>query len=299
MIRCERASVERGGQLVLEAVSLQVRAGESWALIGAGGAGKSMLVAAAATAEPLHAGDILVEGRSVRRETEAVRRLAGYVPERLPDWPGLRAGEFLELFAAAAGLRGAELARAVGRGLDLAGLAGRGGVELESLDACRAKRLLVARGLGHDPRVLLLDDPFSGLDPDGRRDLERILSDAQLMGRTVLAAIDDARVPGCFTHLAMLAEGRLVAEGRNDPDTFAAGRHWRYALRVPGRADEAARAVEPLTVEAAASDGDTVVAVFDPSVVAAADLVAAVVRAGLPVDVAGYDPPWQAQLLDR
>jgi len=299
MIRFDRASVERGGGLVVEAVSLHVRAGESWALIGAGGAGKSMLLAAAATAEPLHSGDILVEGRSVRQEAEAVRRLAGYVPERLPDWPGLRAGEFLELFAAAAGLRGAELARAVARGLDLAGLAGRGGVELESLDACRSKRLLVARGLGHDPRVLLLDDPFSGLDPDGRRDVERLLGDAQLMGRTVLAAIDDARVPSCFTHLAVLAEGRLVAEGRNDPDTFATGRHWRYALRVPGRADDATRAVEPLTVEAAASDGDTVVARFDPSTVAAADLVAAVVRAGLPVENAGYDPPWQAQLLDR
>jgi len=299
MIRFERASVERGGQLVIEAVSLHVRSGESWALIGPGGAGKSMLVAAAATAEPLHAGDILLEGRSVRREAEAVRRLAGYVPERLPDWPGLRAGEFLELFAAAAGLRGAELARAVEGGLDLAGLAGRGGVQLESLDACRAKRLLLARGLGHDPRVLLCDDPFSGLDPAGRRDLERLIGDAQLMGRTVLAAIDDARVPGCFTHLAVLAEGRLVAEGRNDPDTFAAGRHWRYVLRVPGRADEAVRVVEPLTVEAAASDGDTVVAGFDPSAVAAADLVAAVVRAGLPVEAAGHDPPWQAQLLDR
>ena len=126
MIRCDRASVEQGGQLVLEAVSLHVRPGEAWAVIGVSGAGKSMLVAAAATVVPLHGGDILVDGRSVRRESEGVRRAAGYVPDRPPEWPGLRASEFLELFAVAAGLRGRALAQAVEKGLVLAALAGRG-----------------------------------------------------------------------------------------------------------------------------------------------------------------------------
>jgi ABC-2 type transport system ATP-binding protein len=297
MIRFDRASVEQAGQLVVEAVSLHVRAGEAWGVIGPSGAGKSLLLAAVATAVPLHAGEILVEGHSVRREAEAVRRAAGYVPDRPPEWPGLRAREFLELFAVAAGLRGRELEQAVARGLELAALAGRARDDLDSLDAGHSKRLLVARALLHDPRVLVLDDPFGGLDPAGRTVVERLVGDAQLMGRTVLAALDAAQVPDCFTHLAVLNEGRLGAAGRNDPATFAEGRRWRYQLRCPGRAEAATLALAKLSADVRAADADTVVAVFDPGRLAPAELVAAVVRAGLPVEAAGYDPPWQAQLI--
>jgi len=298
MIRCDRASVEQGGQLVLEAVSLHVRAGETWAVVGNAGAGKTMLVAAAATAVPLHAGDILVNGRSVRREAEGVRQIAGYVPEQPPDWPGLRAGELLELCGAAAGLRGEALGQCVEKGLAMAGLAGRGRDDIDTLGAGRLQRLLVARALLHDPQVLLLDDPFGGLDPTGRVAVERLVGDAHLMDRTVLAAIDDARVPACFTHLAVLREGRLVASGRNDPATFAEGRCWRFSLRCPGRAEDAARVIRGFGDDAHAVDDDAVVLRIDPAVVGPAEIVAAAVRAGMPVEAAGFDPPWQAQLLD-
>lgn len=298
MIRFDRASVEQAGQLVVEAVSLHVRGGEAWGVIGPSGAGKSLLVAAAATAVPLHAGEILVQGHSVRREAEAVRRVAGYVPDRPPDWPGLRAAELLELFAVAAGRRGRELEQAVAKGLELAAVSGRGGDDIDTLDAGHAKRLLVARALLHDPQVLLLDDPFGGLDPAGRAAVERLVGDTQLMGRTVLAAIDDARVPDCFTHLAVLREGRLIAAGRNDPATFAEGRRWRYQLRCPGRAEAAAVALRSLAADVQVADPDTVVTTIDPSCVSPAELVAAVVRAGLPVEAAGYEPPWQAQLAE-
>ena len=112
--------------MVVEAVSLQVRAGEAWAIIGRSGAGKSALIAAAATAVPLQGGDLFVQGRSVRREPEAVRHLIGYAPDRLPDWPGLRAAELLRLFATAAWLRGDAARQAVDKSLAMAGLTDRG-----------------------------------------------------------------------------------------------------------------------------------------------------------------------------
>jgi ABC-type multidrug transport system ATPase subunit len=298
MIQFDRASVERGGQIVVESLSCAWAAGRAVALIGRGGAGKTSLLAAAATALPLHAGDILVEGRSVRREPDAVRREIGYVPATMPDWPGLRAGEFLELFATASGLRGAAIYGAVDRGLALAGLAGRGGTALETLAAAQGKLLLVARALVHDPRVLLLDDPFAGLDPAGRTRVEQLIGDAQLMGRTVLAAIDAADVPACFTDLAVLREGRLVAAGEHDRRHFEAGRQWACRVVSPGHAEAAARVLAAVAVDVRAVDRDTVVLRSDPRRASLADLVAAVVRAGLPVDEAGFAPPWQAQLLD-
>ena len=113
MIRFERASIARGGEVIIDQLSLAVPPGQAAAVIGRSGVGKSSLIAAAATAVPLHAGDIFVDGHSVRGEAAAVRRLIGYVPDRLPGWPGVRVTEFLELCAAAGGLRGPSLTAAV------------------------------------------------------------------------------------------------------------------------------------------------------------------------------------------
>ena len=298
MIRFDRASVERGGQIVVEALSCAWPAGRAIALIGRGGAGKSSLLAAAATVLPLHAGDVVIDDRSVRREAAAVRGRIGYVPASLPDWPGLRADEFLELFATAAGLRGTSVCGAVDRGLALAGLGGAGDTPLEVLNAATAKMLLVARALVHDPRVLLLDDPFAGLDPAARTRVEQLIGDAHLMGRTVLAAIDDADVPACFTDLAILREGRLVATGANDRGAFQAGREWTFRLECPASAAAGVRVLTGITADARAIDDDTVLCRPDPRRATLADIVATLVRAGVPVEQAGFDPPWPAQLLD-
>lgn len=298
MIRFERATVGRGGHVVVEEVSLRVLPGQSCAVIGRSGAGKSSLLAAAATALPLHAGEILVDGHSVRREPETVRRAIGYVPARVPVWPGIRVDEFVELFAAAVDLRGDALRDAVARAVEMAGLANRGHEPLDALDDGHAKRLLVARALVHDPHVLLLDDPFAGLDPLERRDLEQIVADAHLMGRTVLAAVDDGDLPPCFTHLAVMRDGRVVAEGPADPAAFAAGRRFHYRLTCRGHAEDAARTIGTLAADVTAVDLDHVQVVADPAAVSPSRLVAEVVAAGIPVEAAGFHPSWTAQLLD-
>ena len=297
MIRCERATVERSGRVVVESLSLAVGHGQATALIGRTGSGKSSLLAAVATALPLHAGEILVAGRSVRGEPAAVRRAIGYVPDRMPAWPGLRAGEFLEAFAAAAGLHGERLAAVVRRGLERAGLATAGRTPVDALAAGHRKRLLLARALAHEPDVLLLDDPFGGLDPHERTDVTRLIGDTHLMGRTVLAAIDDADVPACFTHLAVLAEGRLVASGPATPEGIAAGRSWRCAMVCRGTAAAAARAVAGLVGETSVEDDDRLTFAVDPRRTSLGAVVAAAAQAGIAVESAGFDPPWPAQLI--
>lgn len=299
MIRCDRATVARAGVVVVEGLSLAIEPGQALAVVGRTGAGKSSLLLAAATALPLHAGDITVEGFSVRREPRQVRQRIGYVPDRPPDWPGVRAGEFLELFAVTAGLAGPRLRAAVERGLDLAGLALRGRTPLDALPAGEAKRLLLARALLHDPPVLLLDDPFTGLDPAEADAVARLIADSQLVGRTVVAAIDSAAVPACFTHLAMLREGRLVATGPAAPASFAAGRRWRHRIACPGAAPAAVRALAARGIEATAADASALVVVHDPARGPFADLLASLVADGIPVESAAFDPPWPAQLLDE
>jgi ABC-type multidrug transport system ATPase subunit len=299
MIRCERVTVERSGRVVVESLSLDVAPGEATAVVGRTGAGKSSLLAAVATVLPLHAGEILVDGHSVGRQAEQVRQRVGYVPDRLPAWPGLRAGEFLELFATAAGLGGGRLRGAVERALDMAGLERERSAPLDDLPAGQRKRILVARALLHDPQVLLLDDPFGGLDAFERRDVARLIADAHLIDRTVLAAVDDADVPGCFTHLAVLDEGRLIASGPADPAAFAAGRTWRHAVVCRGAASRAAGVIEGLLGACECEEPDRVVFAIDPARVSLGEVVAALVQAGIGVESVRFDPPWPAQVMGR
>ena len=299
MIRCERATVERSGRVVVESLSLDVAPGEATAVVGRTGAGKSSLLAAVATVLPLHAGDILVDGHSVGRQAEQARQRVGYVPDRLPGWPGLCAGEFLELFATAAGLGGGRLRGAVERALDMAGLERERSAPLDDLPAGQRKRILVARALLHDPQVLLLDDPFGGLDAFERRDLARLIADAHLIDRTVLAAVDDADVPGCFTHLAVLDEGRLIASGPADPAAFAAGRTWRHALVCRGAASRAAHVIGGLLGACECEEPDRVIFAIDPAGSSLGAVIAALVQTGIGVESVGFDPPWPAQVTGR
>jgi ABC-2 type transport system ATP-binding protein len=297
MIRCERATVERSGRVAVESLTLTVDPGQAVAVVGRTGAGKSSLLAAVATVLPLHAGAILVDGHAVDREAEQVRRRVGYVPDRLPAWPGLRVAEFLQVFAAAAGLHGQGLRLAVDRAVAMAGVEGERSTPLDDLPAGHRKRILVARALLHDPQVLVLDDPFGGLDTFERRDVARLIADAHLIDRTVLAAIDDADVPTCFTHLAVLAEGRLVASGPAEPAAFATGRSWRCRAVCRGSAEQAIAALRAAGVTRPRVDGDAVTFEVDAARPWIAAAAAALAAAGIDVEWIGFDPPWPAQLL--
>lgn len=296
MIRCERLSVERSGQIVVDRVSLEVPSGRALGVIGRTGAGKSSLMAALAGTLPIHGGDFFVNEISAAREPQRARRLIGYAPARLDAWPAARAADVLELFAVTAGLPTESATRAISRGLAFARLAP--GDRVDRLADGAAKRLLVARALLNDPEVLLFDDPFSGLDAIDRGDVERIIGDATLAGRTVVAALDDAHVPDCFTHLSVLSGGRIVAEGEASPAAFAAGRTWRHRFLCRGRAAEAVLVLRPLTAEAVAIDADTIDCRIEPARAAVPRLVEALVEAGLTPESAAFHPPWTTQLLD-
>jgi ABC-2 type transport system ATP-binding protein len=282
---------------VVDEVSFDVPAGHAAAVIGRTGAGKTSLLAAAATALALDAGDITIHGHSVRREAAAVRRLVGYVPARPPAWPPCRVAEFLELAASFAGLQGKPLRSAVTKALDLAGLAARAADPIDTLPDGSGRRLLLARALLHDPEVLILDDPFSALDPAERAAVEALIGDAHLMGRTVLAAIDDAVVPPCFTDLVVLDAGRVAAAGPHTMATFSTGRSFTFRVTCRGRADDAAAALRGLADEAWAVDLDHADALITPALTPPARLVDAVVAAGIPVEAAAFHPAWTAQLL--
>ena len=306
MIRFDRVIVEYCGQMVIDRLSLQVPPNATLAVIGRDGAGKSTLVEALATTIPIRGGDILLAGHSVRRDPDAVRARLGYVPAQLAAWPAVRADEFLALFGSAAGLTGQGLQAAVNRALDLAGLKGRGAAPIDGLSAGQAKLLLIGRALLHAPDLLVLDDPFGSLDPRQRQSVERLIGDLQIGGRTVVATINDARVPDCFTHLAVLSEGRLLHDGPATFAAFSAGRPWRYRLHCPGQAEAGAVAIGRLADHVEAIDATILDCTIEVSPTTAmdspqrplAEIVAALIRAQIAVEAAGLHPSWTEQLIE-
>lgn len=297
MIAFDDVRIVRGGQTVLAGATFTVGAGQMLALLGRDGAGKTSVLEALMTLVPLIQGDIRIDGHSVRTTAAQVRMRAGYVPAVPAAWPRVRADEWLELFAREAGLQGKPLRRAVAGALALAAV--DPAAAIDTLPAGRAKLLLFGRALLHAPDVLAVDDPFGGLDPRGRETVERLLLDFHLGGRTVVAAIDDGSCPACATHLAILRDGGVAAFGPAAFEAFDDGqRPWRCRLGCPAAADEAAAAIRRLGADAQPVDGDLVECRLATRRLALVDLVASLVRAGIPVATAGFHPHWTAQLLE-
>lgn len=295
MIRIERLLVRAGDLARLVDVSLEAAPGEAWALVGAGGCGKGALVAAVAGAVEAAGGDVVVAGKSLRREPAEARRSCGYCPADLGVWPAVSAGDFLDLFAAAVGMPQARVAAERARVLAFAGVSA--GDRLDRLAGGARKRLLLGRAVLHDPPVLALDDPFRGLDPHERGACEALVEAAVLAERTVIAALDDGIVPACFTHVALVDSGRIVARGPAHPAAFAPGRTWVWRVTVARDAPAARECLADLVPEARAVDDHTVECRIDPALSPPATLVTALVRTGIGVESCHFHPPWSVQLV--
>jgi len=295
MIRFEQVVIELAGRTVVNGVSLHVAPGEAMAVIGRSSAGKSTLLAALATAVAIGSGDITVMGHSIRRNSAICRSLIGYVPSHLTAWPGVRADEFLNLFAAESGLSGKPLRLARDKAIARAGL--NGGERLDTLSAGFAKRLLIARAMLHEPQVLVYDDPFNDSDPSESAEVEQLIVDSLLADRIVVAAIDNAIVPSCFTHLAVLDEGRLISQGPAVPEAFSAGRSWTHRITCSAQAEAAADILRSLVGGSHAIDSHTIAFRIDPAGMPCSRVIESLVRSGISIDSVGMYPYWTAQLI--
>jgi ABC-2 type transport system ATP-binding protein len=202
----------------LRGFNLQVPEGELFGLVGPNGAGKTTLIKTLATLLRPQGGKAAIAGLDVAAEPRRVRSIVGY----MPDVPGLyhdmRVGEFLEFFADAFQLKGERKRASVERALLQAGLADRRRAFVERLSLGQKQRLILAKTLLHDPKVLLLDEPATGLDPLARIELREQLKALHRGGATILISshiLSD--LEDICTCVAFIAEGRNASdsEGRS------------------------------------------------------------------------------------
>ncbi len=217
MIRVSDLRVDYDNVCAVRDLSLDVGEGEVCGLIGPNGAGKTTTMRTMlGLIEPTY-GSIMMAGVDIRERPDDAKSVVGFMPDFAPMYDDLKCWEFLDLFAASYGIPRAERPAEIDRHLALVGLAEKRDAMIVELSRGMRQRLMLAKTLIPGPRVLLLDEPASGVDPQGRIDLKNVLKALAAEGRTVLISSHIlAEMSEFCTSVAIMEKGRMVVSGKID-----------------------------------------------------------------------------------
>jgi ABC-2 type transport system ATP-binding protein len=219
-----------GTVTALDGLTFSVPAGQVFGFLGPNGAGKTTTMRAIFGVTALDAGEIRWRGKPV---DEAARRTFGYMPEERGLYPTMALFDQVEYFARLHGMDGPSAAKAAWHWIDRLGLSGRGRTRIDALSHGNQQRAQLAVALVHDPDLLVLDEPFSGLDPGGIDDMSAILAERAAAGVTVLFSSHQLDlVEDICEAVAIIHRGRLVVSGL--VADLRRGDHPRLAVRVTG-----------------------------------------------------------------
>ena len=270
-----------GGTVALDGLTFAVPDGQVFGFLGPNGAGKSTTMRAILQLTALDAGEVRWNGS--RYGFARVQRI-GYMPEERGLYPTMRVGDHIRYLARLHGLSASAAASATDRWLERLGVAARAGDKVEALSLGNQQRVQLAAALVHEPDLLVLDEPFSGLDPVGVEDLASVLAERAAAGATVLFSSHQLDlVEDLCESVAIINQGRLVAAG--PVAELVRGDHPLLAVQVGGdRSGAWARSLAGL--EVLANDGGRLrlsLSGADPQAV-----LAAAIGAG-PVEHFGYE----------
>ena len=199
-----------GSHQALREVSLDIPVGSVCGLIGPNGAGKSTLMSIIATLVRPSAGHVEVMGTPLH-DVASIRRSVGYVPDVLGTYAGLTVEEYLLFFADAYGLDAETRGATVDGLLELVDLTNKRDADVNTLSRGMKQRIGLARGLIHEPKLLILDEPASGLDPRARIELRDIIAHLNRLGVTILISSHIlGELEEMCTHAAVIEQGVLV-----------------------------------------------------------------------------------------
>ena len=250
--------------LAVAGVDLDIEEGEIFGLVGPNGSGKTTTLRMLATLLEPTAGDAAVAGASVRRNPQDVRRVIGFMPDSFGVYDDMRVWEYLDFFARCSGVPATTRTRIIGDLLELVDLADKRDSYVQGLSRGMQQRLCLAHALVNDPKVLLLDEPASGLDPRARVELRELIRELRTLGKTVLISSHILpELEELCTSVAIMDHGRVLASGTiaDIEQRLRVGAVLRARVLAEGEALETARdwfSTQPGVVSAALLDDGTV-----------------------------------------
>jgi len=214
MIKIQNISKRYRNVHALSDFSLEIPRSTIYGLIGPNGAGKTTLIRILAALIAPSTGEVWFENEEVSKAPSVIQRKVGYMPDFFGVYPDLTSAEYLEFYAGIHGISRQKRSRIVNDLLELVELSPKRDAFVETLSRGMKQRLCLARALVHDPEVLLLDEPASGLDPRARVELRELVRTLQGMGKTIVISSHIlADLAEMCTDIAIMQGGRLVVSG--------------------------------------------------------------------------------------
>ena len=283
---CRDLRKRYGARTAVDGVGFEIAAGETYGLLGPNGAGKTTSISMICGLLRRDGGEVFVAGRPVDVGATDAKAAIGYVPQDLAIYPDLTARENLRFFGGLQRLRGPDLNRRVDEVLELTDLRERAGDRTDTFSGGMKRRLNIGIGLLHRPRLLVLDEPTVGVDPQSRNAILSSVAALQQEGMAILYTthyMEEAE--RLCDRIGIIDEGRIRAEGTRRELVALVGQKDRVELAAGGAIREAATALAALdgVEEATASDGRIVLVVEEarnrlPQLLDVASVAGAMVR---------------------
>src|SRR5690348_15372123 len=231
-----------GELYALNRLTLKLERGDVYGFIGPNGAGKTTTMRILATLLNPTWGEASVCGYSIYNNAKEIRRLMGYMPDFFGVYDDMKVTEYLEFFAAAYRIKGPERRRKVDQVLDLVDLGYKRDALVTSLSRGMTQRLGLARVLLHEPQVLLLDEPASGLDPRARIEMRGLLKELRSMGKTILVSSHILpELADICNQIGIIERGQLLFDGDVQSAIRQVRQHTVYLVAVADGKNDAAR----------------------------------------------------------
>lgn len=286
LLEIDDVTVKFGAFTAVRGASFELRGGQLLGLIGPNGAGKTTLLRAIASLQSMATGSIRVLGRKVKPGDEEAARMIGFTPDVPPAYEALTVRQFLNFIAAGYGITPENTGPAIDFWLEKVWLADKAGQKVKGLSRGMRQRLGIARTLLSNPNIILLDEPAAGLDPAGRVQFRKLLSDLRDQGKTLIVSshiLSD--MEEYCTHAAIISHGAVIKFGT--VREIAAGAdtgRCRYTVELASAVARASEMIGKIEgVSEVKADRLSITLEFDSDRAAAALLLRKLMELALPV----------------
>jgi len=290
MIKTKKLSKYYGSLAALVDLDLDIQEGDIFGFIGPNGAGKTTTMRILATLLEPTRGSAFINELNVAKNGKKVRRQVGYMPDFMGVYDDLKVFEYLEFFAAAFDIERKKRKSIVDGVLELTDLQDKRSAAVDSLSRGMQQRLGLARVLIHDPRVLILDEPASGLDPRARIEIRELLRELKRMGKTIMISSHIlSELEEICDHIGIIERGKLVFSGTMEEIRRRMGIQSKVKVKVACESDRAFEILSTLPqIQEVKTIGDFISVTFQEGVSANGIIARTLVHAD--IDVVSLEP---------
>src|SRR6185312_16061191 len=234
-----------GSLIAVNEINLTLKEGDVFGFIGPNGSGKTTTMRMLATLLSPDYGEAYVCGKSIYTDPQEIRRLVGYMPDFFGVYDDMTVMEYLEFFASAYRINGHMRRKVCEEKLEVVDMAFKRDAMVNQLSRGQTQRIGLARTLLHEPQVLLLDEPASGLDPRARIEIRNLLKKLGELKKTVIVSSHILpELADVCTRVGMIEKGNLIVDGYVDEVMRKARQQILLYIRVKDNIDQAAKLLE-------------------------------------------------------